>query len=192
MTHEELADRETIRQLLYRYARGVDRLDETLLRSVFWDDAEFEGGPNTGPASAFIPAMFGAGGRVRTCYEVTVHYLLNMLIDWRGDHAFSETYAIAYHRLPPDRQAMETILGAAKLSELGEDLTRSHEFVLGLRYLHRLEKRGSEWRIARKKLAIDWSRVEPYGGIAEGGVYAYLKLRGRRGERADESYRWLA
>ena len=31
----ELADRETNRDCLYRYSRGVDRYDEELLRSVY-------------------------------------------------------------------------------------------------------------------------------------------------------------
>ena len=36
---EEMADREAIRDCLYRYSRGVDRCDEEMLRSVYWEDA---------------------------------------------------------------------------------------------------------------------------------------------------------
>ena len=36
---EELADREAIRDCLYRYARGVDRCEEELVRGVYWEDA---------------------------------------------------------------------------------------------------------------------------------------------------------
>ena len=32
-------DREAIRDCLYRYSRGVDRCDEDMLRSVYWEDA---------------------------------------------------------------------------------------------------------------------------------------------------------
>lgn len=192
MTIEELSDREEIRQLVYRYARGVDRLDRSLLHSCFWDDAEFEGGPNPGTALEFIPAMFGEGGRVRTVYETTNHYMLNMIIDWCGDSAASETYAMAYHKLAADPQAIGTILGATKLAELGGDATCSYELVMGIRYQHRLEKRRGIWKIARKKLVIDWSQVRPYSGIESQGVYAYLNLRGSRGDRTDESYRWMA
>ena len=35
----ELADREAIRDCLYRYCRGVDRCDEQMLRSAYWEDA---------------------------------------------------------------------------------------------------------------------------------------------------------
>ena len=36
---DELADREAIRDCLYRYARGMDRCDEEMLRSAYWEDA---------------------------------------------------------------------------------------------------------------------------------------------------------
>ena len=34
----ELADREAIRECLYRYSRGVDRLDADMVRSAYWPD----------------------------------------------------------------------------------------------------------------------------------------------------------
>ena len=36
---QELVDREAIRECLYRYCRGIDRLDEAALRSSYWPDA---------------------------------------------------------------------------------------------------------------------------------------------------------
>jgi hypothetical protein len=39
---DQLADRKAIRHCLLRYARGVDRIDEDLLRSVYWEDATDE------------------------------------------------------------------------------------------------------------------------------------------------------
>ncbi len=35
----ELLDRDEIRQVMMRYARGLDRLDFELTRSCYWDDA---------------------------------------------------------------------------------------------------------------------------------------------------------
>jgi hypothetical protein len=190
MTLEELSDREEIRQVIYRWFRGADRLDEKLLRSAFWEDGEFEGGPNSGPARDFIPPMFLADGRLRRNFEVTNHYMLNMIIEWHGDHAITETYGIAYHRIAPNRAAIEAVIGEAKFAELGGDASRSWEFVIGIRYLDRLEKREGAWKIARKKLIVDWNQVTPYSGISEGGVYGYLHLRGAR-DGTDESYTWL-
>ena len=34
----EVADREAIRECLYRYCRGVDRLDAEMVRSAYWPD----------------------------------------------------------------------------------------------------------------------------------------------------------
>ena len=34
----EVADREAIRECLYRYCRGVDRLDADMVRSAYWPD----------------------------------------------------------------------------------------------------------------------------------------------------------
>ena len=68
MSLEELSDREEIRQVIYRWFRGLDRLDLDLLYASFWEDGEFEGGPNSGTSLEFIPAMFGEGGRVRTMF----------------------------------------------------------------------------------------------------------------------------
>src|SRR3546814_11138368 len=36
---DELADREAIRDCIIRYARGIDRIDEEELDSVYWDNA---------------------------------------------------------------------------------------------------------------------------------------------------------
>lgn len=193
MTIEELSDREEIRQVIYRYFRGLDRLDLDLLYGAFWPDGEFVGGPNPGTSLDFIPAMFGENGRVRAMFEMTNHYMMNMIIDWHGDTAITETYAVAYHRLAPSRKALETILGATKTAELGENLSRQYQLVIGLRYQDRLEKRDGIWKIARKKLIFDWSEVTPYTGVTQEGegFFSYTKLRGSRGERPDETYSWM-
>ncbi len=191
MTLEELSDREEIRQVIYRWFRGLDRLDLDLLHASFWADGEFDGGPNTGPSAEFIPAMFGENGRVRKMFAMTSHYMMNLLIDWRGRHAITETYAVAYHRLAKGREAIEKAIGTTRFAELGGDADREYQFILGLRYADRFEKRGGVWKIARKKLILEWSSVAPYAGLPDGeGVHSYARLRGQRGA-ADESYRWL-
>ncbi|MEJ2408813.1 MAG: nuclear transport factor 2 family protein [Novosphingobium sp.] len=51
---EELTDREAIRECLYRYARGVDRLDADMVRSAYRPDCIDEHMGFAGNTGAFI------------------------------------------------------------------------------------------------------------------------------------------
>ncbi|HBF89936.1 MAG TPA: hypothetical protein DDX09_02110, partial [Hyphomonas atlantica] len=51
---EELWAREAIRDCLFRYARGIDRADEAMLRSAYWPDGTDHHGPYQGSASGFV------------------------------------------------------------------------------------------------------------------------------------------
>src|SRR3546814_13293861 len=44
----QLLDRQQIIEGVYRYARGIDRADSDLFKSVFWEDGLFVGGPAEG------------------------------------------------------------------------------------------------------------------------------------------------
>ncbi len=54
MTPDELVDRELIRDLVQRYARGVDRRDFELVRSCYHADAIDEHGPYVGGVDGFV------------------------------------------------------------------------------------------------------------------------------------------
>ena len=53
-TLETLIDREAIRDCLYLYCRGIDRLDEKALRAAYWPDATDSHGAYKGSAAGFI------------------------------------------------------------------------------------------------------------------------------------------
>ena len=83
---DELADREAIRDCLFRYARAVDRLDENLLRTAYWPDAidthlEFSGNVEEFIAWAF-PKM--------RAMDQTLHIIGNILIRLDGTTAAVE------------------------------------------------------------------------------------------------------
>jgi hypothetical protein len=64
----ELADREAIRECLYRYCRGVDRLDADMIRSAYWPDCvdnhlEFTGASFPSAASRRRAPRSGARAR---------------------------------------------------------------------------------------------------------------------------------
>lgn len=130
----ELLDKEAIRDCIYRYCRGIDRADEASLRSSYWPDATDRHGPYSGPVEGFFQwarEVFKTGAR-------NVHQTSNILIEFLdGSNAAVETYFSALQR------------GAAK-----DGVVR--QFLLAGRYCDRFEKRGGEWRVARRIVAYDW------------------------------------
>lgn len=136
---QELADREAIRDCLYRYARGIDRADEAALRSAYWPDAHDCHGAYDGPVEGFIEAarkVWAAGAR-------NIHVVSNVLIEFEGaERAAVESYFTAYQRGP---SAGGTI----------------KQFLLVGRYCDLFEKRQGEWRIQRRTVAYDWVEEQP-------------------------------
>jgi hypothetical protein len=137
MTIETLLARQEIADVLYRYARGIDRLDLDLVRSCYHPDAYDDHGTMKGTVDEFLAAAEGFLPR----FAATMHFLGNMLIEVDGDVARAETYAVAYHRLEEDAGGKDDIWG--------------------IRYVDRFERRGGEWRIAHRVVAQEWRRVEP-------------------------------
>jgi len=151
-----LAER-AIARVLYKYSRGADRFDLELMRSCYWPDGTDDHGSYDGELDGFIEFVGPALQR----FERTNHFLGNMLIDvdLSQDVARAETYAVAYHRYH-DTDGQE------------------NDMIAGLRYVDRFERRGSEWRIAKRVCAFEWRRTDPVG---EGSTFANTYTRGVRG-----------
>lgn len=130
----ELTDREAIRDCIYRYCRGIDRADETTLRSSYWPDATDRHGAYSGPVEGFFRwarEVFATGAR-------NVHQVGNILIEFAGPtRAAVETYFLALQRGPGSDGAIR-------------------QFLIAGRYCDLFEKRGEEWRVARRIVAFDW------------------------------------
>ena len=132
---DELADREAIRDVLLRYCRASDRVDEALLRSVYWEDAEDDHLEFSGGREEFIEYC----KPILTAMRFNQHMIGNMLIRIDGDRADAETYFFAYHSVPnEDGQRMDSFSGG--------------------RYLDNLEKRNDEWRIKKRLVTVEWFR----------------------------------
>lgn len=156
---EELADRESIRDVIYRYARAIDRLDEALLRSVFHPGSRhnhfFEGlsSDPTLQSSAEEPGDFVAFalGLLGT-FKRTHHQMGNTLIEFNGDNsARVETYFTAYHLM---RAKGDPLAGPGAYD--GE-----MDYFVGGRYVDLFECRDSAWKIIRRTGLTDWMRLEP-------------------------------
>ncbi len=131
---DQLLVREEIRDVMRRYARGVDRLDMTAIRACYHPDAIDERGPHQGPVEQFFEYLESPRGL--PMFERTTHSITDQFVEVRRPEAMSETTVIAYHRLPTEH------------------------YILGLRYLDRFELRD-EWRVAHRKVAYDWSLRRP-------------------------------
>lgn len=128
--------REKIYALLCNYARGLDRLIPSLVRSAFFDDATTDYGSYKGNVDGFIEFAFDFLDTLASSH----HMLGQAMIDVDGDVAFGEVYFQAHHRI------------AAHVIE--KDM-----FVAG-RYIDRYECRRGVWRIAHRSERADWVRTE--------------------------------
>jgi hypothetical protein len=164
-----LAERE-IERVVLRYCRGVDRLDEDLLRSVYHEGATDNHGVYQGDGPGFAAFIVPL---LRTAYEATTHAVHNCLIDVHGTGegatADAETYCVAYRerRDPAGDRWVD---------------------VFACRYIDRFERRAGRWAITDRVVVHDWDAVLPVAG--DFGEMVATFTGGRR-DRNDESYRGL-
>jgi len=153
MNLQTLIDRAQIQDLIALYCRAIDRRDETILRSIYHEDAIEDRGEGIfyGKAHDWISQTMP----VLPVFELTQHSIANCLIDIDGDSATGETYFQAYHRFgePPETAAGETL-------EV-EWPAAGTEMILAGRYLDRFERRDGTWKIAHRKMVCDWCRTQP-------------------------------
>jgi len=157
---EELLAEAQIKDVHPRYCRANDRRDADLMRGCFHPDAVIELHEELN-VDAFIEMgkmMFGQ-------FEVTWHNSGNQLVEVDGDAAWAEHYTISSHRT------------AASGDNPASD------FIVHGRYIDRMEKRDGEWRIARRKMVVDYSRNDVVADAGQG-----LGSPGGSRDRNDPSY----
>ena len=136
----ELADREAIRDCIYRVSRAVDRAEMDIWRECFWPEAtDSHSGLYSGPMVDLLELALPFLGK----FKATSHIITNVLIDIDGDFAKAESYTQAYH-IQEEPEALN-IIGTG-------------------RFLDRFERRGDEWRLINRNLVLDWFMNVPRGG----------------------------
>ncbi len=163
---EEWADRETIRDCLFRYSRAIDRCDMELLRSAYWPGAMDHHSGFEGTIEEFIE---WSEPRLKTMPH-SVHMLGNILIRLEGSLARVETYFWSVN-----------VLATGDVREV---------IVCG-RYLDRFERRLDEWRIAERMVVHDWFQESTMSGDWSKGPFGFADLRLGAGSPSDSSYAWL-
>ena len=125
-----LLDRQAIVDCIHRYARGVDRRDEELLRSAYHPDAVEDHGAYIGPIDGLVSFV----DQVHAPFAACQRYVTNVSVEIDGDVGHAETYWLCVLRPDGPDDAMMS----------------------GGRYVDRFERRDREWRIARRVVVIDW------------------------------------
>ena len=144
---QTVVDKSEIGDVLYRLARGLDRIDETLLRSIFHHEATVDLGPGVfqGTSNDYIHWGLGVVGQVRSSH----HLIGNIFPTLEGDVALVESYCHAHFRM--------------------DKPTGREDVFMGSRFLDRFERRPSGpagvWKIVHHKQIIDWVRTESVADI---------------------------
>jgi len=139
MNLDEISARLEIQQLLYRYCRGVDRGDKSILASVYHEGAQDDHGGFKGAGADFAVWIVDEMDKAHTIGQ---HHITNMLIEVAGDTARGESYFLAYHPAAvPDGDGQEGLALA------------------GGRYLDVFERRDGRWAITDRRVVIDFTRA---------------------------------
>jgi hypothetical protein len=138
---QTLLDKQAIQETLYRYCRGVDRMDRTLTRACWHADgtANYEG-MFEGGVEALLDWMW----RLHETMQTHSHQMTNVLIEVAGDRAVSETYVTVALRTQPGRSAARDVL------------TRG-------RYVDRWSRRDGRFAIDHRHYLNDWMTFAAVG-----------------------------
>ena len=141
-----MLDKSEISDILTSFARGIDRIDENLLRAVLHADATLDFGPGIfqGTGNDYVHWVTSVLQNVKSSH----HMIGNIRIEMDGDSASVESYFNAHFRI-------EKPIGR-------EDL------FMGGRNLDRMERRpagAGVWKIVHRKQILDWVRTEAVSDI---------------------------
>ncbi len=126
----ELLDRQAILDCVHRYARGVDRGDEELVRSAYHPDAVEDHGAFIGDVDGLVTFLAEAH-RPFPAYQ---RFVTNVSVELDGDLAHAESYYLCILRRDDKGRLLAN----------------------GGRYVDRVERRDGEWRVARRVVVMEW------------------------------------
>lgn len=178
-----LLDKDEIREVLFRWCRGIDRGDAELVNSCYHPDAVDDHGANqyTGlnAGQMYVDKHLGL-------FSAHQHLTFQEQIRVEGDTAACESYWMALI-VPKGKAANKVTIGCG-------------------RYLDRLERRNGEWRFTHRRMLVEWRMVTDkltdagWLGFLDGGDPGFLTTRlegspngatGSTRDRHDPSYDYV-
>ena len=163
MQMDKAADIEEIRQVLYRYCRGLDRMDRALVDGCF------------APGATVDYLAIHRGTAVSFLDEVWVRHAVH----WRHSHQMANVLV----ELDGDRAASETYVTVALWSAPGP---RATELVVRGRYLDEWARMTDGWVIVRRTFVTDL-RTRMHLGPDPLGTLGASSAR----DKSDPSYDFL-
>jgi len=164
---QQLAAKEEIRQQIYNYGRGIDRLDKQLTLNVWHPDGTADYGGKAVNGRQFVEGLF----KSLPTMTASAHHLLESRIEVDGDKATSETIANTSLMNPLDEKLVQGV--AVGSSGVSVSLIRG-------RYADRWSKRNGRWALEHRAYIEDFRTVQEVPGKVRVG-------RGTR-DRTDPSY----
>ena len=137
---QDLLDKKACEEVILRYARTLDWLDEEGQASCYWPDAHIDYGFYEGDAAGWIPVVM----EIERSSVRRWHICTGIQISIEGDTAQAECYGLS----SGTGQNAEGILT---------------DTLFGGRYLDELERREGEWRISSRRYIADWVHSFPNG-----------------------------
>ena len=164
---QELLDRKACEDVLMRYGRSLDWLDQVGQEECFWPDAKIDYGFFQGSGKEWVPVVMD----IEATSSRRWHVSTGVMVQVNGDKAKSECYGLT--------------VGTSE-NEQG-DLV---DTIFGGRYLDELEKREGQWRISMRTYIADWTHHFP-NGLEELSSSGFLLNILQIQEPGHESYRRL-
>ena len=135
---QELLDKQAIAEVIQRYSRTLDWLDDEGQASCFWPDAVIDYAYFKGTAADFLPVV--------------------MAIERSSQRRWHMLSSLAIRLHSPSRASTECYGQATGVRDNDGVWTGN---IYGGRYLDEFEKRGDEWRISSRLYLLDWTQALP-------------------------------
>ena len=150
---QELLDRKACEDVLMRYGRTLDWLDEAGQEECFWPDADVDYGFFEGAGKDWVPVVL----EVEKASPRRWHVSTGIMVKVDGNTAKAESYGLAVGTSEDESGALvDTMFGG--------------------RYLDELEKREGQWRISKRLYIADWIQQFPNGmdALASGDMNLHI------------------
>ena len=162
---ETLLAKQGITEVLYRYCRAFDRIDDALARTVWHADGTCNYSNRVGVPDMLFRDYLGPSSATRASFRNHSHQITNILIELNGNLARSEAYFTASLQSEP------------KDGMITEHLYRG-------RYLDRWSRRDSVWAIDHRQVVFDSYTPLDFAADRLSGIALELTRR----DQQDPSY----